>query len=392
MEVKLGEEQFLEELIRFCYSKQITFTEEKSVLRLMQMADRLLMSECVNVCAASLTPKDGPLSLQSAYRYLRLPPGLHSHQPFAQFVQQAVSRVRAEFDDLDAVWVNDSLQAAFLKLPLPALLTVLTSPELKSITENTVFIAISHWMYNTAKKPKAGACMDDTAHQLAQCIRFPMLSNDFLHFVVSQASWLPKQYKSGSVFRAAARYKGAPIKLQQQLAHGGADNAMYLSRRMGVGSSVSIMQWEVPITTIAVMSCKGPDGSLRLPGEYFLCGYYWYLIMQYNSSGTSLGCYLHWTAKLNSATAMSPPEAFVLASTSLSLKNEKWGPDFVQVASMKCDHNFGGGLGMGWGNPFKVALGPGEHAADLTRHLDSAGFVSEGFLDVQFTVSVRLDQ
>lgn len=27
MEVKLGEEQFLEELIRFCYSKQITFTE-----------------------------------------------------------------------------------------------------------------------------------------------------------------------------------------------------------------------------------------------------------------------------------------------------------------------------------------------------------------------------
>lgn len=70
MEVKLGEEKFLEELIRFCYSKQITFTEgeplalfsagsvyaihpdlyandaEKSVLRLMQMADRLLMSEC----------------------------------------------------------------------------------------------------------------------------------------------------------------------------------------------------------------------------------------------------------------------------------------------------------------------------------------------------------
>ena len=149
---------------------------------------------------------------------------------------------------------------------------------------------------------------------------------------------------------------------------------------------------QVPITKIAAMNCKGPDGSLRLPGEYYLCGYYWYLIMQYNSSGTSLGCYLHWTAKLNRATEMSPPEAFVLASTSLSLKNEKWGPDFVQVASMKCDHNFGGGLGMGWGNPFKVALGPGEHVADLTRHLDSAGFVSEGFLDVQFTVSVRLDQ
>lgn len=61
-----------------------------------------------------------------------------------------------------------------------------------------------------------------------------------------QAPWLPKQYKSGTVFRAAARYRGAPFKLQQLLAHGsGAENAMYLSRRMGVGSSVSIMQWEV---------------------------------------------------------------------------------------------------------------------------------------------------
>ena len=61
-----------------------------------------------------------------------------------------------------------------------------------------------------------------------------------------QASWLPKEYRTGSVFRAAARYKGAPFKLQQQLAHGsGGNNDMYLSRRMGVGSSICIMQWEV---------------------------------------------------------------------------------------------------------------------------------------------------
>ena len=140
------------------------------------------------------------------------------------------------------------------------------------------------------------------------------------------------------------------------------------------------------------MKRTGSDSTLRIPGEYYLCGYYWYLIMQYNSSGTSLGCYLHWTAKLNDATEVSPAEAFVLASISLSLKSEKWGPDFAQVATMKCDHNFGGSLGMGWGNPFKVALGPDEHEADLTKHLDSAGFIKEGFLDVQFTVSVRLDQ
>ena len=58
-----------------------------------------------------------------------------------------------------------------------------------------VFIAISHWMHNAAKKPKAGACTEETAHQLAQCVRFPMLSNDFLHFVVSQVSYRCMNYQ-----------------------------------------------------------------------------------------------------------------------------------------------------------------------------------------------------
>ena len=69
-----------------------------------------------------LLSQEGVLSLQSAYRYLRLPSGLHNHEPFSRLVQRATSRVQAEFDDLDAVWMSESLQAAFLKLPLPALL------------------------------------------------------------------------------------------------------------------------------------------------------------------------------------------------------------------------------------------------------------------------------
>ena len=43
-------------------------------------------------------------------------------EPFAELEQRATSRVRAEFDDLDAVWMSDELRAAFLKLPLHALL------------------------------------------------------------------------------------------------------------------------------------------------------------------------------------------------------------------------------------------------------------------------------
>lgn len=147
------------------------------------------------------------------------------------------------------------------------------------------------------------------------------------------------------------------------------------------------------MATARIFSMKrsDPDSTLRIPGEYYLCGFYWYLIVQYNSQGTSLGCYLHWTSKLNSAVETSPPEAYVFAAISLSVRRSIWGPDFVQVACMTCEQNFGGGLGIGWGNPFKIELEPNDREEDLVRRLDLAGYVREGFLDVQFTVSVRLD-
>ena len=148
---------------------------------------------------------------------------------------------------------------------------------------------------------------------------------------------------------------------------------------------------QVATSRVSNMTRSGPESQLRIPGEYYLCGFYWYLIVQYNSLGASLGCYLHWTSKLNDAVEMSPPAAYVLASISLSVKRSVWGPDFVQVACMKSEQNFGGSLGMGWGNPFKVELEPQESEGELVRRLDLAGYVTEGFLDVQFTVNVRID-
>ena len=72
--------------------------------------------------------------------------------------------------------------------------------------------------------------------------------------VLLQASWLPKQYRSGAAFRGATRYKGAPLKLQQQLAQGVGAGAMYLPRRVGVGSSTCVMQWEVRLTVLSCVS------------------------------------------------------------------------------------------------------------------------------------------
>ena len=82
--------------------------------------DQLL---CLQQCQERyLVPQDGVLSLDSAYRYVRLPEGLHSQPAFALLVRRARSRLQAEFDDLDAVWGRDSLRKAFLDMPLTALL------------------------------------------------------------------------------------------------------------------------------------------------------------------------------------------------------------------------------------------------------------------------------
>ena len=49
-----------------------------------------------------------------------------------------------------------------------------------------VFVAVSHWMQRASCKSKQGSRMAEAAEKLAACIRFPMLSNDFLHFVAAQ--------------------------------------------------------------------------------------------------------------------------------------------------------------------------------------------------------------
>ncbi len=46
-------------------TKRHTMLAEKSVLRLMQLADRYLMPECVACCAAALTPTVGPVLLSA---------------------------------------------------------------------------------------------------------------------------------------------------------------------------------------------------------------------------------------------------------------------------------------------------------------------------------------
>lgn len=393
LEVTPGEERTLEALVRFCYTKQIPFNRDKDVLRLMQLADRFLMEDCVRRCATLLNqiPHD-LLSLETCYRFLRLPAGLYGHKPFSRLMQRGLARLVEEFGDLDEVWTDEERQAAFLAMPLEALQILLSTPLLRVTTENTVFVAVSHWMHNAMSQSLLDDA-EDAALKLGMHIRLPMLSNDFLHFVAMEATWLPQDLKYGPQFRAATRFKGAHADLKAQLRSDDRPEALaYQPRPQGTGSSQGIMDWKVPIMRVGRMRRQGEGSSVRVAPEHYLCGYYWYLITQYNSGGTSLGCYLHWTTKLSSSSEMSPPEAFVRASISLSLRNERSGEEYVHVASMTREQNFGGGLGMGWGNPFKVDLPTESNEADLTRLLDQAGWVVDGFLHVRFTVDVKLDE
>ena len=54
------------------------------------------------------------------------------------------------------------------------------------MTAAAVFVAVSHWMQRASCKSKQASRMAEAAEKLAACIRFPMLTNDFLHFVAAQ--------------------------------------------------------------------------------------------------------------------------------------------------------------------------------------------------------------
>lgn len=62
--------------------------------------------------------------------------------------------------------------------------------------------------------------------------------------LLPQADWLPEEYKTGSAFRRATRFKAAGPMLQQQLAYG-PRSEQYRPRRLGVGSTTGHMQWQV---------------------------------------------------------------------------------------------------------------------------------------------------
>ncbi len=66
------------------------------------------------------------LSLETCYRFLRLPAGLYGHKPFSRLMQRGLARLVEEFGDLDEVWTDEERQAAFLAMPLEALQVGLT--------------------------------------------------------------------------------------------------------------------------------------------------------------------------------------------------------------------------------------------------------------------------
>ena len=74
------------------------------------------------------------LSLETCYRFLRLPAGLYGHKPFSRLMQRGLARLVEEFGDLDEVWTDEERQAAFLAMPLEAMQVGLTVPAWLNVT------------------------------------------------------------------------------------------------------------------------------------------------------------------------------------------------------------------------------------------------------------------
>lgn len=105
------------ELVPCC----LQLTKERTETPCWVMAAALLLT-----CPPAGCLQHDLLSLETCYRFLRLPAGLYGHKPFSRLMQRGLARLVEEFGDLDEVWTDEERQAAFLAMPLEALQVGLT--------------------------------------------------------------------------------------------------------------------------------------------------------------------------------------------------------------------------------------------------------------------------
>lgn len=166
------------ELLKLIYTGQAKpfSTQPKEIVNLLKAADKFLVSSCIRICVGAL--KHFPYTLELSLLYLGLPDSLQQKMELKPLIVGAKNYITDEFKDLEVA----RHQEEFLNLPLHVIEMLLQGDGLATATEDIVFEATLAWVrynYDSVEERERAVIA------LAEHIRFPFLSGDYLLDVVA---------------------------------------------------------------------------------------------------------------------------------------------------------------------------------------------------------------
>lgn len=374
MEIHLRSEQLdsLVVLLEFVHSKHLPSMCVEDLLDLLELADHYMIPSCVSEVCKQLVGKRREIStVGKAIRVLELVKHLavSMHPALLYSMEAAMDVLLSRYGDLEAVWQTDSLKIEFLELPRDVVVEILKSSRLKLGSENTVFLAVTAWLAKnypdcTPIDPEYG----QAAMQMGSCVRFPLLSMNFLTVWVPEAKWMKDFEDSSNLWtREALQYKAAGCKGQR------ASQESALNYRFTARTEASVKNevfWKVHRDNVLhVLTNRKPLHSPRM----FFGGYYWDIEVERNvvSSKLHIGVYLFaYGLDGDSGKLTRGPVQVECAYALKCQKHRNQGGDRVESLQMvKWDL----GTGWGWQNFFMEessrVLGDGSAYLDGNNYL-----------------------
>ncbi|KAK9828733.1 hypothetical protein WJX72_001767 [[Myrmecia] bisecta] len=383
MTVGEGEPELLRALSKFVYTEELKATEEAVLLRLLLMAQKYSVDECVLKCSEALS-QPGKLSLCTALDICQVADAQTCHSDgFNSLSKLATDVILHSFKDLDVVWEDEVQRAAFLALPLAAIKVLLKHDKLHVKCENTVFIAVAWWLAHDKERQQDFASL----HPL---LRWCQMTGSFLQSIFSKVPWLKSWAEADRVRIEALQYQVASPRLKKHLE----DANPQLRPRKGRSTLVSASaSFKVPLSSLAPLD-MGPFAASKIvkfdaPGQLqHVVGYALKLSIRRAGSASEqpggLGLFIN--TDINYA-----PLQRISTATALPL----------ELAGMGAVQNLGSGRMSGrfesvsdcasWGWPefFGVTVKPGEGGDQpVTQALQNAGFVKDGYLELEFSVTI----
>ncbi|MCO5611396.1 hypothetical protein L7F22_065649 [Adiantum nelumboides] len=201
-EEKLG----LHSLIEYMYTGHLREpSNAESAVMLLCLADRFAIFSCMEPLVEAF--KHFPNTLHACLLVLGLPETLKSNKTVQPVVEHCRNYLSQQFPDIPAK------KSEFLSLSLEGVKVVLDSELLSVQYEEEVFQYLLDWLEANCHNALSRTC---AVEELAEVVRFPWLTGDFLEDVVTNSPLMQSPACQGLVMEAI-KFKSYTHALQQQM-------------------------------------------------------------------------------------------------------------------------------------------------------------------------------